>query len=125
MPDLAGADLAKAQMRRERRGTVVIGTIAIAAISFDAIGKEVLEPPLRSRFAGLPRLAQASGPVGMTRLQLPVLEPVARDISHRRQPLWCGQGGGRVATCLPAAPERREHAQASAFLGPDVVWRSE
>src|SRR5262249_39994588 len=87
MPDLPWADLAKAQVRRERGGAVAVGTVALACVSLKSVSEEGFEPLLSGCFARIPALAQAASPVGMARLELPVFERLARDARDRRQPL--------------------------------------
>src|SRR5262249_37877844 len=68
-PALPRADLAKAQVRRQRRGAVAVGPVALARVALHAINEKGLEPGLRGLLAWRPGLAQAAGPVGMTRLE--------------------------------------------------------
>src|ERR1700736_2091751 len=99
-------------MRRQRGGAVTVGPVAFVRISFEAVGEEILETLLRGRLAGSPALAQATGPIGMTGLEVPVLERLARNAGNSHQPLRCGQGRGHFTERLQPAPERGEDAQA-------------
>src|SRR5581483_9764054 len=84
VPDLPRADLAKAQMRRERGRAVAVGPVAIAGISFEAVGEEALETLLGSGLTRRPGRAQAAGPIGMTWLELPVRKLLACDAGNGR-----------------------------------------
>ena len=74
VPDLARAELAESQMRRQSRGAGAVGPVAIAGVSGDAVVEEGPEPRLGRGLAGLPALPQAGRPIGSRRLKLPVAE---------------------------------------------------
>ena len=59
-----------------------------------ASSRKCLQPRLRSRFARLPARAQAARPVRRGRLQLPILQPVARDTRGRDKRVGAGSGFG-------------------------------
>ncbi len=123
MPDLARADLAETKVRRQSRGAVPVGPVAIAGIAGDGAGEECLEAGLRRRLAGLPGFAQASGPVRPGGLELPIFERIAGEVGHAVQPLRRRQRLWRIAERLHAPPERREHAQAAVLLVADLARR--
>ena len=123
MPDLARADLAEAKMRRQPRGAVAVGPVAIAGIAGDAAVEERLEPRLRRGLAGLPGLAQAAGPIRPGRFELPVFQLVACEVGYAAQALRRRQRLRRIAQRLHPPPERREHAQAAVLLVADLARR--
>ena len=75
---------------------------------------------------GCPVVAQAAGPIRPGRLELPVLQPVARRGPPRPlQRLRRRQRLRRIAERLHPPPERREHAQAPVLLVADLARRSQ
>ena len=125
MPDLARADLAETQMRREAGGAVAIGPVAIVRCSRQAIAEKILEPLLGGAFARRPGFAQAAGPVRPGRLETQTFDGFAGQTWSRAQMGRGGQGIGRCAHRLHAPPERREYPQAPAFLGPHGLRRGQ
>src|SRR5512138_645271 len=77
VPDLARRDLAPMQVRREARGAVPIGPVAVVLVGCGCTLEEVLEPRGGAAFAGRPGAAQAGGRVRLRRQQAPVGEVVA------------------------------------------------
>ena len=43
MPDLERADLAEAQMRRQPRGSLIVGAIAARRVAFETLGQELFK----------------------------------------------------------------------------------
>ena len=126
VPDLARTDFAETKMRREPRGAVAVGPVAIAGIAGNAAVEERLEAaPAPTASPGCPVVAQAAGPIRPGRLEFPVFELVACEVRHavqrlrRRQRLW------RIAQRLHPPPERREHAQAPVLLVADLARRGQ
>ncbi len=70
VPELARADLAEAQMRRQARGAVAVGPVAIVGVAADPVVEESLQQRLCGGFARRPALAQPAGPIGPGRLEL-------------------------------------------------------
>ena len=77
VPDLAGADLAKAQMRRQARGAGAVGPVAIVGIARRVTFQKGAEAGLRGLFTGGPMLSQAAGPIRMPGFETPVFEAIA------------------------------------------------
>jgi hypothetical protein len=77
VPDLTRADLAAAQMRRQFRGAVAIGPVAIAAIAGHAGFEERFELGSRRCLARRPAVAQALGPIRLRGLEAPACQHVA------------------------------------------------
>ena len=125
VPDLARADLAETQMRRQPRGAVAVGPVAVAGIAGNAAAEKRLEGGLCRGLARRPVVAQAAGPIRLARLKLPVLQPVGGEVCHAIQRFRRGQRLGRIAQRQHPPPERCEHAQAPIFLVPNLARRSQ
>ncbi len=120
VPDLPRADLAEAQMRRQRRGAVAVGPVAFARVAL-CVSQKLLQPFLRGLLARRPGLAQTARPIGMMRLKLEAFERVATNARRAAQRFWRGQRLGWIARGQHPAPERREHPQAAALLVADFA----
>src|SRR5690242_12528276 len=84
IPALARADLAEMQMRRETRGAVVIGAVALRGVIVDALVEEGVQAFECSRLARLPGVAKSFGPIGLLRKELPACERVGGEASLER-----------------------------------------
>ena len=93
VPDLARADLAETQMRREPRGAVAVGPVAVAGVAGDAVVEERLKSRLGGGLAGLSssRAGRRPNPGGSARV------PSLRACRRRAPPDPCsvfGAGNG-------------------------------
>src|SRR5579863_374103 len=125
VPDLARADLAKAQMRGQAGSAVAVGPVAVFAVAGERRLQKLLQSLLRGAFAWRPGFAQAAGPVRTCRFEPKTFDGVAGQAQSGTQMARGGQGIRRRTHRLDASPERREYPQAAAFLGAYLFGRGE
>ena len=118
VPDLAWADLAEMEMRREPRCRVDIEPAAIVCVVREPILDEGAESRQGVRFARLPGVAQAFRPIRLGRQKLQGFEPVALGVSEAHA-LRLRQRHARRSRREARLPERCEHAIGLAVAGDD------
>ena len=100
MPDLTRTDLAEAKMRREPRGAVAVGPVAITGIAGNAAVEERLEPCLRRRLARLPGVAQPPAQSGLAGSSFQSSSPSLARLARPLNRFGAGSGfGGSPSAC--------------------------
>jgi hypothetical protein len=74
MPDPGRRNFAERQMRRQHRGGVECGAVAVCPVSVDSAFDKAFEAFPGRRFARCPDLLERGCPVGIRRQQVPVVE---------------------------------------------------
>ena len=125
MPDLADADLAEVQVRRQARGADEVRTVALVRVAVETAADELRQASARTLFARHPRLAQPAGPIGSGRQQVELLQsrdPKRGSQLHARasQLARPGQRRRRIATLAQRAPEGREDLERIAAARGDL-----